>query len=164
MPSTSTSSRTSSIRLPSIQAAVDFISANAVSGKDPLARKRLLADLCRMLGDRISPRRDSSQSDRSPPAQGKGTAMSTLAVVLSPRVRQTLDRLLAGDSEKEIAANLRLSPHTVHVYVKTLYRRFGVCSRGELLARFVDRRNAQGNSSTSGAQTFTTATRRGSFL
>ena len=52
-------------------------------------------------------------------------------------MRQTLERLLAGDSEKEIAVRLRLSPHTVHVYVKSLYRRFGVCSRGELFARFV---------------------------
>jgi DNA-binding CsgD family transcriptional regulator len=29
------------------------------------------------------------------------------------------------------------TPHAVHVYVKTLYRRFGVCSRGELFARFI---------------------------
>jgi DNA-binding CsgD family transcriptional regulator len=56
---------------------------------------------------------------------------------LSPRLRQTLQRLLLGDSEKEIAAHLGVSRHTVHVYVKSLYRRFGVSSRGELLARFV---------------------------
>ena len=56
---------------------------------------------------------------------------------LSPRLRQTLERLLAGDSEKQIARHLGLSPHTVHVYVKALYRGFGVSSRGELLARFV---------------------------
>jgi DNA-binding CsgD family transcriptional regulator len=56
---------------------------------------------------------------------------------LPPRQRQTLDRLLAGDSEKQIAARLQVSKHTVHIYVKSLYRRFGVCSRGELLAQFV---------------------------
>jgi DNA-binding CsgD family transcriptional regulator len=56
---------------------------------------------------------------------------------LSPRHRQTLQRLLAGDSEKQIAAHLGVSPHTVHVYVKALYRRFDVSSRGELLARFI---------------------------
>lgn len=52
-------------------------------------------------------------------------------------MKQTLQRLLAGDSEKQIAAHLGLSPHTIHVYVKALYKRFDVASRGELLARFV---------------------------
>jgi DNA-binding NarL/FixJ family response regulator len=56
---------------------------------------------------------------------------------LSRRMRQTLERLLAGDSEKQIAAALSLSPHTVHVYVKALYKSFKVNSRGELLSRFV---------------------------
>jgi DNA-binding NarL/FixJ family response regulator len=56
---------------------------------------------------------------------------------LSPRMRQTLDRLLAGDSEKQIAGRLGVSKNTVHVYVKALYRTFNVCSRGELLARFI---------------------------
>lgn len=53
---------------------------------------------------------------------------------LSPRLRQTLERLLAGDSEKQIAHRLGLSRPTVHEYVTALYRRFGVHSRGELLA------------------------------
>jgi DNA-binding CsgD family transcriptional regulator len=56
---------------------------------------------------------------------------------LAPRVRQTLGRLLQGDSEKQIASRLGISPHTIHVYIKTLYRTFNVNSRGELLARFV---------------------------
>lgn len=46
-------------------------------------------------------------------------------------------RLLAGDSEKQIAFHLKLSPNTIHTYVKSLYRQFKVSSRGELLARFV---------------------------
>jgi DNA-binding CsgD family transcriptional regulator len=58
-------------------------------------------------------------------------------IPLSPRVRQTLDRLLQGDSEKQVARRLKLSAHTVHVYVKTLYRKMNVNSRGELLAKFV---------------------------
>jgi DNA-binding NarL/FixJ family response regulator len=56
---------------------------------------------------------------------------------LSPRMQQTLQHLLAGDSEKQIAHQLGLSRNTVHVYVKALYRGFGVSSRGELLARFI---------------------------
>jgi DNA-binding CsgD family transcriptional regulator len=57
------------------------------------------------------------------------------ASALPPRLSQTLDELLLGRSEKEIAAHLDLSPHTIHNYVKALHQRFGVSSRGELLAR-----------------------------
>jgi DNA-binding CsgD family transcriptional regulator len=56
---------------------------------------------------------------------------------LSPRERQTLRHLLSGDSEKQIAAKIGLSPHTVHIYVKALYRSYNVSTRGELLSRFV---------------------------
>lgn len=54
---------------------------------------------------------------------------------LSPRLRDTLRGLVRGRSEKQLAAELELSPHTVHDYVKALYRHFGVQSRSELLAR-----------------------------
>lgn len=54
---------------------------------------------------------------------------------LPPRLTQTLNELLAGSSEKQIAGKLELSRHTIHNYVKALHQRFGVSSRGELLAR-----------------------------
>jgi DNA-binding CsgD family transcriptional regulator len=63
---------------------------------------------------------------------------------LSPRLRQTLDALLEGNSEKEAALRLRLSVHTVHEYVTALYRHFGVSSRAELLARFLRRFRLRG--------------------
>ena len=53
---------------------------------------------------------------------------------LSPRMRQVLQCLSEGDSEKQVARRLGISPHTVHTYIKQLHRRFGVSSRGELLA------------------------------
>jgi DNA-binding CsgD family transcriptional regulator len=53
---------------------------------------------------------------------------------LPPRLRQTLACLMEGDSEKQVAARLRLSRHTVHEYVTLLYRRLGVGSRAELMA------------------------------
>ena len=59
------------------------------------------------------------------------------AISLSPRQRQTLDYLLEGHSEKQIAAKMRLSPNTVHHHIKALHRHFGVSSRSELLARWV---------------------------
>lgn len=75
--------------------------------------------------------------------------LAAACAALSPRVRQTLQRLLAGDSEKQIAAHLKISPHTTHVYVKAIYRQLNVSSRGELLARFVDQtyRTTAGNDS-----------------
>jgi DNA-binding CsgD family transcriptional regulator len=54
---------------------------------------------------------------------------------LPPRLAQTLDQLLTGASEKQIAMKLELSRHTVHNYVKALHQRFQVSSRGELLAK-----------------------------
>lgn len=100
----------------------DAVSAEA--GDDAIQRRRrLVAAFCRLLGEQLN----SGQSPR--PADP----------ALSRRERQTLERLLAGDGEKQIAAQFRLSPHTVHVYVKSLYKRFGVCSRSELLARWIRR-------------------------
>jgi DNA-binding CsgD family transcriptional regulator len=55
-------------------------------------------------------------------------------------LRQTLDCLLEGDSEKQVAVRLGLSRLTVHQYVTSLYRHFGVSSRAELLARFIRNR------------------------
>ena len=54
---------------------------------------------------------------------------------LSPRMRETLDVLLTGASDKEIAAQLRLSSHTVRQYVKAIFKAFNVNSRAQLIAR-----------------------------
>ena len=56
---------------------------------------------------------------------------------LSPRHREVLACLLEGDSEQQVALRLRLTRHTAHQYVKAVYRRLQVSTRGELLARFV---------------------------
>ena len=58
-------------------------------------------------------------------------------LALSPRHVQTLDLLLKGSSEKEAALALNISPHTIHTYVKSIYRSLGVCSRAELMAIWV---------------------------
>ena len=122
-------------RVASIAAAVRLMDAPDTPPTDAITRKRrLVANLCRVLGEQLTGGL-AHPGDTGVSASGNGQPAP--AVPLSPRMRQTLERLLAGDSEKEIAVRLRLSPHTVHVYVKSLYRRFGVCSRGELFARFV---------------------------
>jgi DNA-binding NarL/FixJ family response regulator len=56
---------------------------------------------------------------------------------LSPRLRQVLECLLEGDSEKLAALRLGIRSGTIHDYVKRLYRHFGVNSRAELLAEFL---------------------------
>jgi DNA-binding CsgD family transcriptional regulator len=68
---------------------------------------------------------------------GRELACESRLAGLSPRLRQTLQCLLQGDSEKQIAARLCLSQPTVHQYVTALHRHFGVSSRGELLAHFI---------------------------
>ena len=77
-----------------------------------------------------------------------GTALALepggVFAALGPRLRQTLECLLEGDSEKQVAARLGLSRHTVHEYVTALYRRFDVQSRGELMAFFLRHRPLHG--------------------
>lgn len=58
---------------------------------------------------------------------------------LSPKQRVALRLLLSGDSEKQIAAKLRRSPHTVHMHIKAIYRTLGVTSRAELFSQFLQR-------------------------
>ena len=60
------------------------------------------------------------------------------AAALSPRQRQTLQFLLAGYSEKQIAEKMRLSHNTVHHHIKAIHRHFSVSSRSELLARWLN--------------------------
>ena len=58
---------------------------------------------------------------------------------LQPRLRKVMQHLLEGDGEKQVAAKLNLSRHTVHEYVKMLYHQLGVSSRSELLSQWVGR-------------------------
>jgi DNA-binding NarL/FixJ family response regulator len=72
---------------------------------------------------------------------GKPALSALGGVPLSPRLRETLDCLLQGQSEKEAAEQLQLSPATIHQYVIALYRRFGVASRGQLLGQILKKRS-----------------------
>jgi DNA-binding CsgD family transcriptional regulator len=70
---------------------------------------------------------------------GTVLARKTERACLAPRLCQTLECLLDGDSEKQVASRLALSLPTVHQYVTALYRHFDVSSRAELLAHFIRR-------------------------
>ena len=52
---------------------------------------------------------------------------------LPPRLRRTLEDLLAVGSERDVAKRLGASHHTLHGYVNDLYRHFGVRNRVDLM-------------------------------
>lgn len=58
---------------------------------------------------------------------------------LPPRPRQVLRCLLEGDSNKQVARRLGISQDTVKEHVNRIFRHFGVQSRQELLARWIQR-------------------------
>jgi DNA-binding NarL/FixJ family response regulator len=72
--------------------------------------------------------RHTRQTVRSSSSSGKPSALTN-------REQQVLRLLLAGDGEKRIASRMRLSPHTVHEHVKSLYRKLRVNSRIKLFLK-----------------------------
>lgn len=58
---------------------------------------------------------------------------------LSPRERDVLALLVAGQHDREIAAALRISPRTVQTHIASLFSKFGANSRVELTAVAVRR-------------------------
>jgi len=55
------------------------------------------------------------------------------SVPLTPAERRVLHVLLTDASEKQVANELDLAPSTVHQYVVSIYRKFGVRSRAALM-------------------------------
>ena len=93
-------------------------------------RRELVAEMCKLI---VADRAGATSPD---PTRMPRKNLN-LPANLSPRMRQTLEHLLAGLSEKEAATKMGLSVHTVHVHVKALYKRLNVTSRAELLARIL---------------------------
>jgi DNA-binding NarL/FixJ family response regulator len=60
-------------------------------------------------------------------------------MALVPQVRRVLRCMLEGDSDKQIARRMKLSPYTVNQYTKVIFRHFRVRSRTELMARWIRR-------------------------
>lgn len=79
----------------------------------------------------------NASTTASPPARQAGELGP-----MSPRLTQTLELLLEGLSEKQVAARLQISRHTAHDYVKRLYKIAAVSSRAELLAKVLRQRSA----------------------
>jgi DNA-binding CsgD family transcriptional regulator len=69
----------------------------------------------------------------TPPPPGNPAARATLGI--SDRELQVLEALADGQSNKEIAAALHISPHTVKTHVARLYEKLGARGRVDALAR-----------------------------
>ena len=65
---------------------------------------------------------------------------ATRVLNLRPRMLELLGFILEGYGDKDIAENMRLSPHTIRGYVKDLFRHFTVSSRNELMASILNPR------------------------
>jgi DNA-binding NarL/FixJ family response regulator len=57
------------------------------------------------------------------------------AIPLSEREREVLDLIASGSTNREIAARLFLSPHTVKEHTSAVYRKLGVRNRAEAVKR-----------------------------
>lgn len=55
---------------------------------------------------------------------------------LTPAQRRVYEGFAEGLSEKEVAARLKISVHTVHTHAKAIYKTFAISSRAELVRRW----------------------------
>ena len=68
---------------------------------------------------------------------GLDSGATTEAAPFTDRERTVLRHLLTGSAEKQIAATLGLRPGSLHQVVVRVFRKLGVRSRAELMARFL---------------------------
>jgi DNA-binding NarL/FixJ family response regulator len=61
--------------------------------------------------------------------------LDTDGTLLSERERQVLDMIAAGATNREIAARLFLSPHTVKDHTSALYKKIGARNRAQAILR-----------------------------
>jgi len=118
----------SSFRVAPKLGSVVMVGGNRAYGDEPITPRQIT--LLGILAEEITPMLGTRLS-----MQGQLTKAG-----LTPRQRQTLEFLLDGLSEKQIANRLNLSKATIHDYIVQLHRHFDVSSRGELLSYFVKRR------------------------
>ncbi|NOT88243.1 MAG: response regulator transcription factor [Lysobacter sp.] len=70
---------------------------------------------------------------RAPPFDGNPQALAELGI--SAREREVLAEIVAGRSNKEIAARLKVSPNTVKTHVARLFEKLGANRRTEAIRR-----------------------------
>lgn len=84
----------------------------------------------------MSPGTDSTVAVVIEPASSTDIAPIIVeAYALSPRERDIVRAIARGLTSPQIGTELHLSPHTVRDYVKSVFEKVGVSSRGELIAK-----------------------------
>lgn len=81
-------------------------------------------------------------------ARAKSTVAPALAA--SPRQQEIMRLVSAGLSDKEIAARLQLSPHTVRTHLQRLYSQHGLRNRAEAAAKWTTGRVVENDDSVKG--------------
>ena len=66
---------------------------------------------------------------------------------ITKREQEVLELLTKGNTQKEIAANLFISPKTVEVHIRNLFERFNVKNSTELVVKYLRYKNGNRNSS-----------------
>lgn len=56
-------------------------------------------------------------------------------MMLTPRERQIMERIVRGESDKEIAAGLGVGAGTIHTHLLQMYKKYGVHSRQEMVQK-----------------------------
>lgn len=128
------------------------------SGADVCEQLRRRAPSCRVLlisgAGRISPRaakaagasgfipKDWCAEDISRAVQMVGVGMTVFqpqvdgnATPLSPREREVLALVASGSTNREVAAALHLSPHTIKDLTSSLYKKLGAKNRADAVRR-----------------------------
>lgn len=83
---------------------------------------------------------DSSEFDTSDPRCSGKPSLQPPSIPtghLTPSQCEVFELLRKGLSEKEVAANLGISPHTAHNHIRKIYRAFRVNSNRELLSHLL---------------------------
>lgn len=80
---------------------------------------------------------ESTRADSDQGCIGEKTSMTTPE--LTPGQRRVFDGFVDGLQEKEVAARLNISVHTVHSHAKAIYKKFEISSRAELMRRWASR-------------------------
>jgi hypothetical protein len=112
---------------------VDMITLRRAWGDKPFSRrcKRMVALFHTELARLWRPKRPTNEVAN----EEFGLAAGSMGTGLPWHLQQLVAQLRVGHSEKESAAALGLSQHTIHTYIKELYSRLAVHSRGEAMAK-----------------------------
>lgn len=96
-----------------------------------------LLKVCFEIGNAIRCFVNLEASTRTDMCRGKDIVLAEVKPQnLTPAQERVYDALILGLAEKEVAARLNLSVHTVHTHAKAIYRIFAISSRAELVRRW----------------------------